>query len=187
MKKRLGLSVAQQVTFRPIVRAAWLRNCLVWNHDHKDRKAERAWYEKELFSATGVHSTTELDASADTFHDLLLHFATLAQDRALICRLATENERRVRWLIQRCLAELSFLECRSVEWSYAVATFNHMRLPLKIDDTPRPYLEKVFMALDTHVRRTLDVYNQRNGRSWTRRDLRAAVEANRRMEIAYAS
>lgn len=186
MKQKLGLSVPQQIKFRPVVRAAWLCHCLIWNLDHKDRKAERAWYEKELFSATGVHSTTELHATPDNYHDLLLHFATLAQDHALISQLATEDERRMRWLIQRCLDELSFLECRLVEWSYAVATFHQMKLPLTLAETPLPYLEKVFMALDTHVRQLLAESNQRNGRSMTRRELRGAVEGQRKLEAAYA-
>lgn len=181
-----GLSVPQQIKFRPVVRQAWLKHCLTWDFDHKDRKAERAWYEQELFKAAGVRSTTALVVTADEFHDLLLHFAALAQDRELVGRLATEDERRIQWLIRRSLDELTFLECRAVEWSYAVATFKHMRLPLTIEDTPLPYLHKVFNALDTQVRRLLHARNERLGTHMTRKDLRAAVAHQHTLERAYA-
>ena len=181
-----GLSIPQQIKYRPVVRNAWLRHCLTWDLDHKDKAAERAWYEQELFKAAGVRSTKDLRVNADEFGRLLLHFASLAQDRALVGQLATEDERRVQWLIRRCLDELTFLECRAVEWSYAVATFRHMKLPLTIEETPLPYLHKVFNALDTQVRRLLQARNKRLGTHMSRQELRTVVADQKKLEAAYA-
>lgn len=180
-----GLSPQQQGKYRPVVDAAWTRHCQVWSSPAGDKAARRAWYERELFAAAGVHSTTGRTWTPDAFHDLLLHFATLAQDVQLVGHLAVEDERRLRWLIERALDELSFIECHTVDWPYARAIFEHMRLPLTIEETPLEYLHKVFQALDTHVRRQLLARNKRLGQCMTRTELRAAIKHQAALEAAY--
>ena len=182
---RRGLSVAQQGKFRPLVKNAWLRHCLLWDEDHHDRAAERTWYERELMTATGVHSTTALVVTADVFTDLLVHFATLAADTELLGDLAQEGERRMRWQIGRCLDELSYLECRTVDWAYARAIFTQMNLPLTIEETPAPYLQQLMIALDAHVRKLLTDRNRRLNQSMTRPQLREAVKHQAALEAAY--
>jgi hypothetical protein len=175
-----GLSVPQQIKFRPLVRAGWLRHCLLNDVDHHARATEREWYENALLDAVKVASTRDLVVTADVFHDLMLHFAILAQDTEWITRLATEAERRVRWLIQQRLDELSYLENRHVPWEYAVQTYATMKFPLTLEETPVEYLSPCFMALDTAVRRKL------HDRGMKRFELVAAVKAMSALEAKYA-
>lgn len=175
-----GLSVPQQIKYRPLVRAAWLRHCLLNDVDHKDQALYRDWYENALLDAVKASSTKDLVVTPDVFHDLMLHFALLAQDTEWITRLATEAERRMRYLIQQRLDELSYLENRHVPWEYAVQTYAAMKFPLTLEETPVEYLQPCFMALDTQVRRLLRTRNMK------RSELTAAVKANAALEAKYA-
>jgi len=182
---RKGLSAAQQGTFRPVVQRAWQMHCIIWEIDRRDCQAKRAWYERELMTAAGVHSTTALACDADVFHDLLMHFASLAKDADLIGRLASESERRMHYRIGKLLEELSFLECHTVTWDYARAVFTSMKLPLTMEETPAPYLQKVLIALDRHVAQRLAERNRRLGEHLTRAKLRTATAHQAALEAAY--
>jgi len=151
----MPLSRAQQGKFRPLARQAWLRHCLTKDLNESDRDGEREWYERQLFDVLGARSTKDVSITPDRYHDLMLHFAQLAKDEKWLSRLATEQERRMRWLIGQRLDAIAHLEGKPVPWEYAVATYVHMDLPLTLEDTPAEYLYKVFQALDTHVRRLL--------------------------------
>jgi hypothetical protein len=178
--KTLGLSRAQQGKFRPVVKQAWLRHCLIHDLETNDQDARRQWYESELYKCLQINSTNQLRWTSQDFDTLLRHFAALAQDRDTIAHVATNEERQAKWLIGQRLDELGFLDGKAYDWSYAVAIFDHMQLPITIDECPHEYLDKVFQALDTHVRRKL------RDRNLTRRDMRTALHQYRAMQQEYS-
>lgn len=149
--QRRGLSPRQQGVFRPMVNAAWSVAS-----SHRVALSKRAWYEAELQKVINASSTTNVTIAADDFTRLMSHFATLANDTAWIARLATEDERRVRWVIRGLLRDLSTLEGREVTFAYAAATYSRMnRGVLTLDTAPADFLRPVLQALDSRVRRLL--------------------------------
>jgi len=153
--RKPGLSRAQQGQFRPLVNKAWFRHCVLWNLETKAANSRRDWYEQQLFQALKIHSTTERIISPDDFHDLLLHFATLAQHTEWLKRLATEQERRLRYLIRLRLGEIADLTGEKCTWAYACATFTQMDYQIELDEAPAEYMRTALQALDTYVRRLL--------------------------------
>ena len=178
-RQQRDLAVPMQMKFRPLVKQAWQRMAFLKNWNMQDKKAERRWYEQQLWEIIGCTSTTDMVITPRHFDDMLMHFATLADNQAEIDRMAYASERRVRWLIARCLAELTYLENREVPCEYAAATYTHMKFPLPLEECPAEHLLPVFKALDTHVR------NLAAEHGITRAKLRAAVKHMAALEAAY--
>ena len=62
-------------------------------------------------------------------------------------------ERRLEFLIDETLRELSHAAGHLFDWSYARGVLHHMHLPENFADVAAPQMFKVFEALDTHLRR----------------------------------
>ena len=73
-------------------------------------------------------------------------------------RTAAAAEIRMRWVIRGLMEKLTALTEQTVDWAYVAAIYDHMHLPLRLEDAPAQCLWKVLQALDTHVRRL-----ERNG------------------------
>jgi len=87
------------------------------------------------------------------FERVMAHLAICANDSFWIARTAEACERRMRFLIQERMAEVSFLTGCQYDWEYCRSIYAHMNLPTTIDEANVEWLFKVFQALDTHVRR----------------------------------
>jgi len=96
------------------------------------------------------------------FDDVMAHLAVIAGDRFWINRTSEAAEIRMRYVIQQRMDELSALQQEPVDWNYCRAIYNHMNLPLSIEDAPAQLLWKILQALDTHVRRL----RKRSGTAW---------------------
>jgi hypothetical protein len=179
-RRNFGLNLKQQMLFRPLVKDAWLRQCLLNNWDTQGGKPDRKWYEDQLEELTGKRSTTDMQITPKGFDLLLGHFAVLAANEKMMEKACAGDEIRLRFQMQQCLAELTYLYNRAIEWDYAVATYAHMtNFTIPIEDCPRHYLWPIFFALDTHVRQLCDE------RMMTRKELRVAVSHLSALEAAY--
>lgn len=160
------MSPSQNAVFRPLVKAAYHVHC----GRVMDMPPFDPWYREQL-GRLGWTSTKDLAtrwkdghsyADPDDFRELLLHFATIAGDTPWISRLATEHERRMKWLILQRLGEIGRLDPEANStWNYARRVCAHMNLPLALDDCPVEWLSQVFKALDVHAARL----RRNNGRS----------------------
>lgn len=75
----MSFSPRQQPEFRTLVKAAWQVHCRAEGMNPEAKTPERAWYEGELFAATGKYSTKECGGGRD--YDLAMaHFEVLAGD-----------------------------------------------------------------------------------------------------------
>jgi hypothetical protein len=89
----------QNKIYRPLVKRAWLRYCLENDLDETDRPTHETWYRKQLLDAVRVWTTKQLKTEAE--HDaVLLHFAILAGDQAMINRVSGSEERRALWRLR---------------------------------------------------------------------------------------
>jgi hypothetical protein len=92
-------------------------------------------------------------SQVDDYDLACLHFAQIAGDDNAISYFSASAERRMRHLISDRIRSISALEGWTCDWHYVRSIYEHMNLPLTIDEAPAKLLWKVFQALDTHVRR----------------------------------
>ena len=149
---KTGFSRAQQGKFRPLLDRAWLAHCGRTGLFANKKADKEKWYRAELFRVVGVESTRFCDKVHD-FDDTMLAFAIIANDSYWIDRIARADERRMIWRINERLRMLSQIRGEQLTWSYARAIYDHMHLPEDVQDCPAELLQKVFQALDTHLRR----------------------------------
>lgn len=142
-----GLTEGQNGAFRQLVAKAWQNAC---RHDASGLQFQ-AWLDAELANC-GVHHREVVDRVKD-FDQVLAHFAILAGDEYWIDRTARASEIRMRHVLEEKMAELSAIEGRPVGWSYCRSVYNHMNLPLTMEEADARWLWKVYQALDTHCRR----------------------------------
>jgi hypothetical protein len=149
----MSFTRAQQGKYRPVVDAAWRRECELEGFAPNDRKARDRWYRRQLLAAADVYSTKQCNAVKD-FDKVMLHFAIRAEDEYWMKRLAQADERRVRHHLRRYMRDLEYLEKRSVDWAYVKSIYGQSKLPPgDMKDCPAECLLKVLQMLDTHVRR----------------------------------
>lgn len=152
----MSFTPAQQGLYRPLVERAWRAYCDRTNcSPHADGFRE-TWYRQQIYEVCGVNTTKDCNNTED-FDFLLIRFATIAGDEHMIAHATASAERRMRWVINKKLAEIEKLEGRPVSWRYAQALYaqmsSHHLLPDDINDCPAALLRKVVQALDTHARR----------------------------------
>lgn len=151
-KKNRGFSRSQQPRYRALVKSAWIAHADLHRLAVDADGAYETWYRHELQQAIGKTSTSQADAVED--YDLAcLHFACIASDFSAIDYFSNAAERRMLHLIKLRMQTLTKLEGRMVDWSYVRAIYQHMDLPLTMEDAPASILRTVLQALDTHVRR----------------------------------
>jgi len=150
-----GLSRAQQGQFRPLLRKAFMADYARTPSGSADPEF-REWYEGELWKAFHVRSTTELVWIPRRFDELMLHFGTIAMDMSVLNKYSSGEERRIRFSIMSIMVDLSWLERRTVDWSYVESIFLQSKVGAPLcpwSDATTAMLKNVLMMLDTHVRR----------------------------------
>ncbi len=151
-RKGGGFTRSQQPIYRDLVARAWL--------EHSDREGinidadaqYEQWYRAALMECIGVESTSKANCVED-FDKACLHFAEIADDSRAISYFTAAVERRIFYWIKRRMDDLTRIEGRKVDWPYCRAIYQHMDLPLEMDEAPAELLRKVLQALDTQVRR----------------------------------
>ena len=174
----MGFSKGQHFKlYRPLVQRAWLAECEKSATDPKNKTAYEAWYRAELMgSELHVKSTTQCNNTSD-FDALMLHFAIIVNDDALMGRYSSGSERRLKHVITEAMADLSWLLKEPFTWDYARAIYKQSKmLPKKMADAPAWQLYKCNQMLDEYIQRTCRQYGIR------RRDVPALRKAGRSVE-----
>ena len=152
----MSFSPAQQAIYRPLVERAWRADCARTGCSPEADGARETWYRRQLNEVCGVFTTRELNGAED-LDRLLIHFAGIAGDEAMLIHATRSHERRVLYVIRQKIGDLARLEGREVTWDYVRAIYaqmnRHHLLPERISDCPADLLRKVIQALDKHVRR----------------------------------
>ncbi len=73
----MSFSRAQQPEFRKLVKLAWAAHCRMESLAETDKAGERAWYEAQLFEATGNSTSRACNAGRD-YDRAMAHFETVA-------------------------------------------------------------------------------------------------------------
>lgn len=120
----MSFSAAQHYKhYRPLVRRAWLAECTHNKQSPNDKAAYEDWYRAELLSSEiHVNSTTKCNQTSD-FDALMLHFAILLNDEHLIERYTRGGERRLGYVLQEALLDLSWLHKKHVDWKCTSGRF----------------------------------------------------------------
>ena len=151
----------QQKHYREILKKGWLLHCKNIGLDPFKNPylgvEYNIWYRAELtnlacFDLSGKPSTALCNHNHD-FTRVMHHFAGLANDRYWLLKTTSNSEDQMRYLIKQRLAEISELTGEPVGAAYERAIERHMHLAPDPSDIPVEHLDKVFQALDTHVRR----------------------------------
>lgn len=149
------LTPAQFSKLTPVVNAAWAHHCARRGLDPHRKKANgyRDWYEDAIVRAIGKNSTAEIRNPAE-FGQVLLAFAEIGDNEALVRDLAADEENRHRWVLRMMAVDLSFLRCEKIDWEYVRSVYGHAKLPPgEFDDCPAGLLSKVIAMLDVQIQR----------------------------------
>lgn len=150
---------AQQRAFFKLARkahaAAYARD------DHGADAPLESWLEikmQEAFKPLPIHgpdSLWRLGGRKDGFDRAMGMLAVIAMDRYWMDRTSEGAEVRLRWQLDRCLTDLSWLEGKPADWIYVRAIHKqaHNGLPTQMEDATEAQLFDVIQMLDTHVRR----------------------------------
>lgn len=159
----MSLSPAQLRRFWNAFRPAWLAHAGRSGLDPADRAAAEAWrHAVTAEECGGVTSVKQLGNS--DFDAIMLRFAVEAGDTAAVAYWAPAEERRLRHLLRRKLAELDRLDpTRPHGDAYLLSILRRSRLatvvhpgPFALDDLPSDHLRTALQILDTHLRRLRD-------------------------------
>lgn len=132
---------------------AWQAHAYVAELPIGDKFRENSWRKEEMLKEVGVDSFSLLDHLND-FDRIMLHWAIIAQDDGEIAYWTRAEERRYRHLIKERMQELAWIEKCVYDWHTVRRILDHMNLCERIEDCPAEHLRTVFMALDTHLRRS---------------------------------
>ena len=104
---------------------------------------------------TGRDGLWHLGGRKQGFDKAMGTLAVIAVDRYWLDRTAEGTEKRLRWQLDRFLADLSWLEGKPVGWKYVLGIHKqaHHGLPEKMADVTAQQLVDVLSMLDTQIRR----------------------------------
>ena len=154
------LSNAQFGKLTPVVTAAWAHHCAQRGIDPSKKKANgyRDWYEQIIFDAIHKSSTADI-RSASEFGKVLLEFAQVSGDEAVIRDLAADEEHRNRYVLRMMAVDLSFLRCEVTDWEYIRLIYGQSKLPPgEFEDCPASVLLKVIAMIDIQIQRECTRY-----------------------------
>lgn len=187
----MGFSAAQQYKhYRPLVARAWLAECERSGFSPNDKAAREDWYRAELLSSEiHVTSTKQCNQTSD-FDKLMLHFAILVNDDALIERFTRGGERRLEHVMQEALDDLSWLHKSTITWDYVRAIHAQSKrskatgkkeyfpaVPERLEDCPPYVLFKLNQFLEEYIQRICKGYRIR------RREVPELRRAGRSLEV----
>lgn len=144
-----GLTDGQNHVFCRLVEKAWQQ--VNRRGSVPDGKLFHEWLNAELEKA-GVHGNA-VSNKTDAFEDVMSHFAIIAGDDFWMSRTAEATERRMRYKIKTQMAEIERLYEKKVDWDYIRAVYEHMNLPLTIEEADAAWLWKIIQALQTYIDR----------------------------------
>ena len=155
-----GWSSAQSAAFWKLAQAA-RRAAAQWQPETSGGSLE-GWIAERLGGApVGARKTDGgawiLGTSTDGFDTAMSALAVDAGDMYWIERTSAASERRLRFQIDRFMADLSWLVGEPVGWSYVEGIYSKINsratLPGSMDDCPAKILASVLQVLDTQIRR----------------------------------
>jgi len=140
------ISDRQRIAFFKMVGAAWTVSGF-----GVDREA---WRRKEMVEAVGIDSF-RLVKFQETYEELMLHFARLAQDMRSVSYYAEATERRLRFVMRAVEADLEFLRGHGHGDAYMVGIYRQAGFDgwRAIDDIPAEHLRLVVQIADSYVRK----------------------------------
>jgi len=140
------LTNRQQSKYRPLVARAWQVECLR-SGCHPDLDGAReSWYRRQLLDACGIYTTKQAHPVKD-YDKIMLHFASIAGDEALIDYFSRASERRHLFLIRR------EIERGAVTEAYVRGIARKMGFREDLDSLPADHLWRVWNALLRHNKR----------------------------------
>lgn len=157
---------SQQLAFFKLARTAF---AAVYARDlpGSDQPIE-AWLEATMQEAFSPHPIILpltgdwlLGERTKGFDQAMGTLAVIAQDRYWMDRTAEGSEKRLRWQLDRFLADLSWLEGKTVNWSYVLGIHKqaHHGLPATVEEATVPQLLDILSMLDTQIRRLCKRFN----------------------------
>jgi hypothetical protein len=158
-------------------------------HAKDERGSEMAfetWLEgvmQEAFRPDSIHGPDaywQLGDRKRGFDRAMGALAVIASDRYWMDRTADGTERRLRWQLERFLADLSWLEGKTADWSYVLGIHKqaHANLPPVLEDVTTPQLVDVLQMLDTQIRRLCSKFDLRPCLCPTRQPTGITVESD---------
>jgi hypothetical protein len=140
-----------QRIYRPLVDSAWRAECARTGQDPADKIDREKWYRDQLVvgSGLGIFSTKQIKHDdCEAIDALLLHFATLANDTAMIKWVTESPERRARWRLAATMRNAG------VSDAYVSGILRNMGYADRtIADLPADIILKVNTAVYLHWRR----------------------------------
>jgi hypothetical protein len=140
---RKATAAAGQAAVEDAVREAGLSRRKSEDED-EDENEKRKGHECPAYRCTD---------RTEAFDRVMANLAVLAMDEYWMERTSGAAERRVHFIIQQTLSDISELTGTVHDWEYARGVYAKMRLPLRLEDTPAALGIKVFQALDVYRRR----------------------------------
>lgn len=148
------MSPAQTALFWRVEKTAWERYAKGCGIRTSDTAEHDAWRHEQLSLATeGKIASTKDVRTQRQYEAVMVHFAALAGDDALVEKFTSGPEQRNAWLIRQKLVLLSWQTGLDHTWEYARGIFVQMRLPDTLLDCPAELASNVQIALDTQFRR----------------------------------
>jgi len=155
-----GWSIAQSAAFWKLAQAA-RQAAALWQPETSGGSLD-GWIAERLGGApVGARKTAggqwHMGSATDGFDAAMSALAVDAGDMYWIDRTSAASERRLRFQIERFLADLAWLEGEPVGWSYVSAIYGQVNsratLPGSMDDCPSNVMLSVLQVLDTQIRR----------------------------------
>jgi hypothetical protein len=143
-----GWTEPQNTQFRRLAETAWK---VASRRGQTEGQTFTSWL-NALLGNSGIANRHAPDRVA-SFDRVMADLAIAAGDDYWIDRTAHAAEIRMRHLIGLLMSQLSDLTGESVDWPYCRAIYQHMNLPLTIEEASAQWLWKIMQALDTHLRR----------------------------------
>lgn len=158
-QEQLGFTYGQRCRFYPVKHNAWIEECARYGTDASDAVLEETWYRAELaklgcFDLDGKPSLKRCNR-VKGFDRVMKHFAILANDAYWISKTARNDEDVMLYLIREWREKIVSLTHEPLTATYEAGIEKHMHFATDPEDIPVEHLDKVFQALDTHLRRLL--------------------------------
>lgn len=114
-------------------------------------------FESFFYSILAAHRIdTDRHLASDktkSFDEVMAHLGTITGDERLISHFSESMEIRVRFQIERFMADLTWLEGEIVTWEYVRGIWTQAELLPDLAEAPASTLIKVLQMLDSHIRR----------------------------------
>ncbi|MFA7256931.1 MAG: hypothetical protein WC047_05095 [Kiritimatiellales bacterium] len=150
------LTPRQQSKYRPLVERAWQAECSRAGQSPGIDHAHETWYRQQLLDACGIYSTKQADPVND-YDALMLHFAILAGDQALIDYFSRAAERRHLHNIRRSINQGAVTEAYVLGIARNMGFIPQSKIENPksqiLEELPADHLWRIWNALIRHNKR----------------------------------